>query len=87
MAFTVNVRAAMVFVVTIPLLSIVVFSVMAASLPLYKKVQSSLDTVLSIAASLGSLKGPKHGGANIKVVQMFEDMKRTVKDWTDEDEV
>lgn len=46
MAFTVNVRAAMVFVVTIPLLSIVVFSVMAASLPLYKKVQSSLDTVL-----------------------------------------
>ena len=47
MAFTVNVRAAMVFGVTIPLLSIVVFSVMAASLPLYKKVQSSLDTVLS----------------------------------------
>lgn len=47
MAFTVNVRAAMVFVVTIPLLSIVVFSVMVASLPLYKKVQSSLDTVLS----------------------------------------
>lgn len=47
MAFTVNVRAAMVFVVTIPLLSIVVFSVMAASLPLYKKVQSSLDTVIS----------------------------------------
>lgn len=47
MAFTVNVRAAMVFVVTIPLLSIVVFSIMAASLPLYKKVQSSLDTVLS----------------------------------------
>lgn len=47
MAFTVNVRAAIVFVVTIPLLSIVVFSVMAASLPLYKKVQSSLDTVLS----------------------------------------
>lgn len=47
MAFTVNVRAAMVFVVTIPLLSIVIFSVMAASLPLYKKVQSSLDTVLS----------------------------------------
>ena len=46
MAFTVNVRAAMVFVVTIPLLSIVVFSVMVASLPLYKKVQSSLDTVL-----------------------------------------
>ena len=40
-------KSAMVFVVTIPLLSIVVFSVMVASLPLYKKVQSSLDTVLS----------------------------------------
>lgn len=47
MAFTVNVRGALVFVVTIPLLSIVVFSVMVVSLPLYKKVQSSLDTVLS----------------------------------------
>ncbi|MEG0615685.1 MAG: citrate/2-methylcitrate synthase, partial [Oscillospiraceae bacterium] len=32
-------------------------------------------------------KGPKHGGANIKVVQMFDDMKKTLKDWTDEDEV
>lgn len=46
MAFTVNVRAALVFVVTIPLLSIVVFSVMIATIPLYKKVQSGLDTVL-----------------------------------------
>ncbi len=46
MAFTVNVRAALVFVVTIPLLSIVVFSVMLATIPLYKKVQSGLDTVL-----------------------------------------
>lgn len=46
MAFTVNVRAALVFVVTIPLLSIVVFSVMVATIPLYKKVQNGLDTVL-----------------------------------------
>ena len=45
------------------------------------------DTYSAIAASLGSLKGPKHGGANIKVVQMFEDMKSHLKDWTDEDEV
>jgi citrate synthase len=45
------------------------------------------DTYSSVAASLGSLKGPKHGGANIKVVQMFDDMKTTLKDWTDEDEV
>lgn len=48
---------------------------------------SGTDTYSSVAASLGSLKGPKHGGANIKVVKMFEDMKKVVKDWTDEAEV
>ena len=48
---------------------------------------SGTDTYSSVAASLGSLKGPKHGGANIKVVKMFEDMKTTIKDWTDEEEV
>lgn len=48
---------------------------------------SGTDTYSAIAASLGSLKGPKHGGANIKVVKMFQDMKATVKDWTDEEEV
>lgn len=48
---------------------------------------SGTDTYSAIAASLGSLKGPRHGGANIKVVQMFEDMKVKVKDWTDEEEV
>ncbi len=45
------------------------------------------DTYSSIAASLGSLKGPKHGGANIKVMHMFEDMKTTINDWSNEDEV
>lgn len=48
---------------------------------------SGTDTYSVVAASLGSLKGPKHGGANIKVVQMFEDMKRQVKDWSSEEEV
>lgn len=48
---------------------------------------SGTDTYSSVAASLGSLKGPKHGGANIKVVKMFEDMKENIKDWTNEDEV
>lgn len=46
MAFTVDVKAALVFVVTIPLLSIVVFGIMIASMPLYKKVQAALDKVL-----------------------------------------
>ena len=48
MAFTVNAKAALVFVVTIPLLSIVVFGVMIASIPLYKRVQSALDRVLGL---------------------------------------
>lgn len=51
-------------------------------------VSSSLtDTYSVIAAAIGSLKGPRHGGANIKVVQMFEEMKQEVKDWEDEGEV
>ena len=41
----------------------------------------------AIAAALGSLKGPKHGGANIKVVQMFEDMKKKLSDWSDDEEI
>ncbi len=45
---------------------------------------SGTDTYSTIAAAMASLKGPKHGGANIKVTQMFEDMKEHVKDWTDE---
>jgi citrate synthase len=48
---------------------------------------SGTDTYSAIAAALGSLKGPKHGGANIKVAMMFDDMKQAVSDWTDEDEV
>ena len=48
---------------------------------------SGTDTYSTIAAALGSLKGPKHGGANIKVVQMIEDMKKTVRDWADEEEI
>lgn len=45
------------------------------------------DTYSAIAASLGSLKGPRHGGANIKVIKMFDDMKSKVKDWADEEEI
>ncbi len=46
---------------------------------------SGTDTYSAVAASLCSLKGPKHGGANIKVVEMFNDLKKNVKDWTDEE--
>ena len=48
---------------------------------------SGTDTYSTIAAALGSLKGPKHGGANVKVVQMVEDMKKNLSDWTSESEV
>ena len=48
---------------------------------------SGTDTYSAIAAALGSLKGPKHGGANIKVVSMFDDMKKHVHDWKNEEEV
>ncbi len=48
---------------------------------------SGTDTYSAIAAALGSLKGPKHGGANIKVCHMFDEIKAQVKDWADDDEV
>ncbi len=48
---------------------------------------SGTDTYSAIAASLGSLKGPRHGGANIKVVQMFEDMKQHISDWHNDEEL
>ena len=48
---------------------------------------SGTDTYSAIAAALGSLKGPKHGGANIKVTAMFDDIKQNVKDWEDREEI
>ena len=48
---------------------------------------SHTDTYSSISAALGSLKGPRHGGANIKVVQMFRDMQEVIKDWNDDEEI
>lgn len=48
---------------------------------------SGSDTYSVIAAALSSLKGPKHGGANIKVVEMMRDIEANVSDWNDEDEV
>ncbi len=48
---------------------------------------SGTDTYSAIAAALGSLKGPKHGGANIKVCHMFEEIKAQICDWKDDDEV
>lgn len=48
---------------------------------------SGTDTFSSVSASIGSLKGPRHGGANLKVQKMFNDIKANVSDWTNEEEV
>lgn len=48
---------------------------------------SGTDTYSTMAAAMASLKGPKHGGANVKVTQMFEDMKQTITDWKDDDQI
>lgn len=45
------------------------------------------DTYSTIAAAIGSLKGPQHGGANIKVMEMMDEIKENVRDWDDEEEV
>ncbi len=48
---------------------------------------SGTDTYAAIAGAIGSLKGPKHGGANIKVEEMFDNIKFNVKDWDDDEEI
>ncbi len=45
---------------------------------------SGTDTYSTVSASLGSLKGPRHGGANIKVAAMFDDMKKVLKDYSED---
>ena len=48
---------------------------------------SGTDTYSAIAAAVGSLKGPKHGGANQRVSAMFDEIKQNVSDWNDDDEI
>ncbi len=48
---------------------------------------SGTDTYSAIASALGSLKGPKHGGANIKVCHMFDNIMKNLQDWNDDDEI
>jgi citrate synthase len=48
---------------------------------------SETDIYSSVTSAIGSLKGPLHGGANVRVLEMMEDMKVHLKDWTDEEEV
>lgn len=77
MAFTVNVKAALVFVVTIPLLSIVVFGVMLLSMPMYKKVQAALDNVLGKTRE--NLTG-------VRVIRAFHREKQETEEFMDMNE-
>jgi len=58
-----------------------------SSFTIHVVTSTGTDTYSAIAAGLASLKGPRHGGANIKVMEMMEDIKNNVSDWSDEEEV
>lgn len=77
MAFTIDVKAALIFVVTIPLLSIVVFGIMLISIPLYKKVQAGLDKVLGITRE--NLTG-------VRVIRAFNREEEEIEAFTEENQ-
>ncbi len=77
MAFTVDVRSALIFAVTIPLLSIVVFGIMVITMPMYKKVQSALDTILTRTGE--NLDG-------VRVIRAFRKEKDEISSFTEENE-
>ncbi len=58
-----------------------------SSLTVHVVSSADTDTYSTIAAAIGSLKGSRHGGANIRVMEMMDDIKANVKDWTDEEEI
>lgn len=58
-----------------------------SSLTVHVVSSADTDTYSAIAAAVGSLKGRRHGGANIRVVEMMDEIKANVKDWADEKEV
>lgn len=77
MAFTIDVKAALVFVITIPLLSLVVFGIMAVSIPLYKKVQTALDKILGITRE--NLTG-------VRVIRAFGKEKSEISEFAEKNE-
>ena len=77
MAFTIDIKAALIFVVVVPLLSIVVFGIMLITIPLYKKVQSGLDRVLGITR--GNLTG-------VRVIRAFHKEEEEVREFNEGNE-
>ncbi len=81
MAFTIDVKAALIFVVTIPALSVVVFGIMLISIPLYKKVQSALDKVLGITReNLSGVRVIRAFSREEEEVEMFADYNASLMD-------
>jgi len=81
MAFTIDVKAAMIFVVTIPALSVVVFGIMLVSIPLYKKVQVALDKVLGITReNLSGVRVIRAFGREEEEVEMFAGYNASLMD-------
>lgn len=81
MAFTIDVKAALVFVVTIPALSVVVFGIMLVSIPLYKKVQAALDKVLGITReNLSGVRVIRAFSREEEEVEMFSGYNRSLMD-------
>ena len=81
MAFTIDVKAAMIFVVTIPALSVVVFGIMLVSIPLYKKVQAALDKVLGITReNLSGVRVIRAFSREEEEVEMFADYNASLMD-------
>ena len=78
MAFTVDVKGALVFVVTIPLLSVVVFGIMLWTMPLFKKVQQRVDKLLGITK--GNLEG-------VRVIRAFRKEQDEINDFNEENEL
>ncbi|MBP3476099.1 MAG: ABC transporter ATP-binding protein [Lachnospiraceae bacterium] len=81
MAFTIDVKAALTFVVTIPLLSIVVFGIMMITMPMYKKVQANLDKVLSSTReNLTGARVIRAFNKEKEEIEKFEEKNRTLAD-------
>lgn len=78
MAFTVDTKAALIFVIAIPLLSIVVFGVMCASIPLYRKVQSGLDNIMALVRE--NLTG-------VRVIRAFHKEKEEIRNFDEKNQM
>lgn len=82
MAFTINVKAALIFVITIPVLSIIVFGIMKITIPLYKRVQSSLDEVLGkTRENLTGIRVIRAFNKQEDEIAQFDEKNQTLTNW------